>query len=113
MKRVARNLVLVTALGALTQLVACAYQQPYGQPVYAQQQVQQPGTYPIYQAQPNCAQGIMSDPTVDAVVGAGLGGLLGNQFGKGQGNAAMTALGAVAGVVAGQHVGAASQSGCN
>lgn len=106
-----RTLALMVAAGAFTQLAACAtYQQPYPQQGYAQ--VQQPGTYPIYQAQPACANGMLSDPMVNAVVGGALGGLAGNQFGKGSGKSAMTALGAVAGVVAGQQVAQASHAQC-
>lgn len=105
MKRMTRNLILLAALGGLTQLAACAAQRPYGQPVYGQQQTV---GYPAYGAQPGCASGILGDPNVDAIIGGGLGGLLGNQFGSGQGNSAMTALGAVAGVVAGRKLGQAA-----
>ncbi|TAM12826.1 MAG: glycine zipper 2TM domain-containing protein [Nevskiaceae bacterium] len=107
MNRTTRTLVLALTAGALTQLAACATypQQGYAQP-------QQPGTYPIYQAAPACANGMMSDPTVNSVVGGALGGFAGNQFGKGTGKSAMTALGAVAGVIAGQQVASASRANC-
>ncbi len=129
MKQIARRLAVVAALGALTQLTACAtypQQQPgyYGtyapqapaqQPAEQVQYIEAPvlSARPVYQqvqvARPRqeCRQ-VQADTSgshvAGTLVGGALGGLVGNQFGKGTGNAAMTALGAVAGAVAGNSV---------
>ncbi|HEU0198216.1 MAG TPA: hypothetical protein VFQ88_13520 [Nevskiaceae bacterium] len=110
MKTTLRTFGVLGAVLGLTQLAACAYQQPYGQPTYAApgQTVYQPA----YQGAPGCQQSALSDPIISSVIGGGLGGLLGSQFGKGQGNAVMTALGAVGGVVAAQHL-TAGAAPCN
>lgn len=137
MKRTLRLVLALGAVGALTQLGACAYQQPYGQPygsgygsysdAYSQPQYQAPAeavsyveapvlsATPIYQqvqvARPRqeCRQVVsQGHPVAGTLIGAALGGLVGNQFGRGSGNAAMTAAGAVAGAMAGNSVGAQS-----
>ncbi|HEX7380617.1 MAG TPA: hypothetical protein VF265_00530 [Nevskiaceae bacterium] len=96
---------MATGAALLTQLAACAYQQPYGMAA-------PPQAYQSAAVQPGCNAGLLSDPLVASVIGGGLGGLVGNQFGKGGGNAAMTALGAVGGVVAAQHLAADANRPC-
>lgn len=129
MKQTARFLTMVAALGALTQLAACAMypQQPsyYGtyQPQASAQAAEQVqyveapvlSARPVYQqvqvARPRqeCQQ-VQADTSGNHVagtlLGGALGGLVGNQFGRGTGNAAMTALGAVGGALAGNAVAA-------
>lgn len=132
MKKMLRRLTALAALGALTQLAACATY-PQQQPGYYGTYQPQPSAQPAEQVQYAEAQVLSATPVYQQVqvarprqecqqvqtdnsgghitgtlLGGALGGLVGTQFGKGSGNAAMTALGAVAGAVAGNSVAAQS-----